>query len=129
MSKEKGKFGEIVAEKYLARKGLKVLARNYYSRYGEIDIIASNRDCLIFVEVKLRKKRSFCSGRESVSSSKRRKIVKTALTFLSETNSDLSTRFDVIEIQNTESIKGGTGSNIVHLENAFTLNDVYANIA
>ena len=125
MNKEKGKFGELAAEMYLVRKGLKVLTKNYHSRYGEIDIIASNEDCIVFVEVKLRKRRCFCSGREAVSSSKKKRILKTALVFLSEAKGEFNTRFDIIEIQNTENINGGAINDIVHLENAFTLNDIY----
>lgn len=125
MNKEKGNFGEAVAEKYLERKGLKVVKKNYFSRFGEIDIVASDENTLVFVEVKLRKKGSFCSGRESVNSSKIKKIIKTALKFISETSSDLNARFDVIEIQDMGRVSGGKSSNIVHLENAFSLDDVY----
>lgn len=125
MNKEKGKFGELAAEKYLVRKGFKVVAKNYHSRYGEIDIIASSEDCMVFVEVKLRKRGFFCSGREAVSNSKRKRILKTALTFLSKTRGNFNTRFDVIEIQNIENANGGAINDVVHLENAFTLNDIY----
>lgn len=125
MNKEKGNFGEAVAEKYLERKGLKVVKKNYFSRFGEIDIVASDENTLVFVEVKLRKKGSFCSGRESVNSSKIKKIIKTALKFISETSSDLNARFDVIEIQDMGRVRGGKSSNIVHLENAFSLDDAY----
>lgn len=125
MNKEKGRFGEAVAEKYLTKKGLKVLKKNYFSRYGEVDIVASNKDTLIFVEVKLRKRGSFCSGREAVSASKRKKIIKTALNFISENSSDLNARFDVIEIQDTGRVSGEKADYIFHLENAFSLNDVY----
>ena len=125
MSIKKGRFGESIAEKYLVKKGLNVVKKNYFSRFGEIDIVASNGDTLIFVEVKLRKRNSFCSGREAVNYSKRRKIIKTALSFISENSSDLNARFDVIEIQDVERASGGKTGNIVHLENAFSLNDVY----
>ena len=128
MSREKGIFGEYTAQSYLQSKGFKIVNRNYISRYGEIDIIASKDDCLVFVEVKFRKRKSLVSGMESVDIRKQNKITKTALVYLSEINENLNARFDVIEITAKEGEKYDVDS-IIHIENAFSLNSFYLNAA
>jgi len=52
---DSGKIGEDLAAHFLCKKGFGILERNYHSRYGEIDIIASKADLIVFVEVKYRK--------------------------------------------------------------------------
>ena len=128
MSRKKGIFGEYTAQSYLQSKGFKIVNRNYISRYGEIDIIASKDDCLVFVEVKFRKRKSLVSGMESVDIRKQNKITKTALVYLSEINENLNARFDVIEITAKEGEKYDVDS-IIHIENAFSLNSFYLNAA
>ena len=64
--KATGRWGEEQAARYLKRKGYRVLCRNYTCRFGEIDIIASYRNYLVFVEVKTRKDASFAQAREFV---------------------------------------------------------------
>ena len=119
-----GNFGEYLAGNYLEKKGFKIINKNYSSRYGEVDIVAEKNNSLVFVEVKLRKKNSKVSGGESVNSFKQRKIIKTALVYISNLKKDLNARFDVVEI-----CGGVDNHKITHLENAFTLNDVYLGAA
>ena len=128
LSKVLGKIGECMAQKYLKSKGFNILNNNYSSRYGEIDIIATKDDCLVFVEVKFRKKNSIVTGLESVDKRKQSKITKTALVYLSKFNKDVDTRFDVIEITDQNSEKVSAGS-IIHIENAFCLEDYYLKAA
>ena len=52
---ELGTWGEAIAAEVLRSRGFTVVEQNYRSRYGEIDIIAENREYLVFAEVKLRK--------------------------------------------------------------------------
>lgn len=52
--RSKGDLGEKIAETYLVKNNYKVIIRNWYCRWGEIDIIAKDKDCLVFVEVKMR---------------------------------------------------------------------------
>ena len=128
MNKQKGSFGEFVAVRYLENKGLKVLARNYVSRYGEVDVIASSGDYLVFVEVKLRNGRALVPGRVFVGPVKQKKIVKTALTYVCETNRDANMRFDVVEIKCSNS-KENKSPEILYFENAFYADDLFLEAA
>ena len=93
-----GAWGEALAAKYLTKKRYKIIATNFRSRFGEIDLIVSNRNYLVFVEVKLRKSDQFAPAREFVDYRKQDRIRTTAAIFLSEFPTELQPRFDVIEI-------------------------------
>ena len=113
-----GAWGEALAAKYLIKKRYKIIATNFRSRFGEIDLIVSNRNYLVFVEVKLRKSDQFATAREFVDHRKQERIRTTAAIFLSEFPTELQPRFDVIEIYAPE----GTATQypqIYHLEDAF----------
>ena len=69
-----GSWGESVAAAYLLRKKYRLVSMNYRSRYGEIDLIVSNRKYLVFVEVKLRKTDKFASAYEHVDFASSRKL-------------------------------------------------------
>ena len=97
-SLERGKIGESYVCEYLENKGYQIICTNYHSRYGEIDIICENDKYIVFVEVKTRKNFSFSRAIEAVNKSKRLKIIKTALIYLSEINIDKQPRFDVAEV-------------------------------
>jgi len=94
-----GKSGEEIAVNYLLKKGYKILLRNYHSQFGEIDIIALDKDTLAFIEVKTRTS-NFETAFSSVSFSKQQKLTKTALDFMSKNYEyeDFLTRFDVIVV-------------------------------
>lgn len=94
-----GKSGEEIAANYLLKKGYKILFRNYHSQFGEIDIIALDKDTLAFIEVKTRSS-NFEAAFSSVSFSKQQKLTKTALDFMSKNYEyeDFLTRFDVIVV-------------------------------
>ncbi len=109
-----GSAGEDYASEFLENKGYKIISRNYHSRNGEIDIICSKDGFIVFVEVKTRGRGAAVSGREAVTLSKQRKIIKTALFYLSANNvTELQPRFDVVEISVEERVK------LLHIENAF----------
>ncbi len=113
-----GTWGEEQAAAYLRKKRYNIVAMNYRCRYGEIDLIASNRKYLAFVEVKLRKADSFAAAHEYVDRYKQDRIRTTAELYLSQNPSDLQPRFDVIEIYAPE----GTNTaqpKINHMEDAF----------
>lgn len=95
-----GNVAEQVALDYLQRHGLQLLARNYHSRYGEIDLIMLDRDCVVFVEVKARKNNAWYCASESVDRRKQHKIIKTAEYYLQNyaIYADKDCRFDVIAI-------------------------------
>ena len=113
-----GRFGEQAAAEYLKKKHYKIIGLNYSCRFGEIDIIAENKKYVVFVEVKLRKSDEFAEAKEFVTISKQEKIIKTASLWLSQNETELQPRFDVIEIY----APAGTASRSVkinHIENAF----------
>ena len=113
-----GAWGEALAAEYLRKKHYKTVAAGYRSRFGEIDLIVSNRKYLVFVEVKLRKSGAFADAREYVDLRKQDKIRITASMYLSQYPTDLQPRFDVIEIyapQGAATLK----PEIIHMEDAF----------
>ncbi len=113
-----GHWGEQTAGEYLKEKHYKLVAANYTCRMGEIDIIAKNREFIVFVEVKLRKNASFAQAREFVTRAKQLRIIKTASLWLSKNQTELQPRFDVIEIYAPDGPKSKRIT-INHIENAF----------
>ena len=73
-----GKLGEDFAVKFLLQKDYRILARNFRSRFGEIDIVAQKGDALVFVEVKTRWSKKFGGPFEAVTPWKIQKIKRTA---------------------------------------------------
>ena len=113
-----GPWGEALAAEYLRKKGCRIEAMNYRTRLGAIDIIAANRRYLIFCEVKLRKPADFAAAREFVDARKQQRLRTTALVYLSQHETNLQPRFDVIEIY----APNGTATKkpqINHMEDAF----------
>ena len=113
-----GAWGEALAAQYLQKKRFKIIATNYRTRFGEIDLIAANHHFLVFVEVKLRKSDKFANAFEYVDLHKQERLRTTAGIYLSQHPTDLQPRFDVIEIyapQDTETLK----PQIHHMEDAF----------
>lgn len=80
----KGKKGEYIAKKYIISKGIKIIAENYHSIYGEIDIIGEKDEKIFFFEVKLRNSKKFGEAKESITKSKLDKLHKTILDWLSK---------------------------------------------
>lgn len=114
-----GAWGEALAAEYLRKKRYQIIACGYRSRYGEIDIIAQNRRHLIFVEVKLRRSDRFAAAAEHVDLHKQQRIRTTASFYLSENETSLQPRFDVIEIYAPEGT--ATVSPVIrHMEDAFS---------
>ena len=112
-----GKRSEHLALNYLKRKGYRIVETNYRSRVGEIDIIAREKDTLVFVEVKARSSRRFGSPKGAVTPAKQRKISMAALDYLKRTGqTEASARFDVVSI---DTAAGQTAIEVV--KNAFTL--------
>ncbi len=96
---EVGREGEKLAADFLKKKGYKILRKNYTCNLGEIDIIASDKNVLAFVEVKARSSNRFGPPELAVTRQKRRQIVRVAETFLSQSKIiDVDCRFDVVAI-------------------------------
>ena len=113
-----GSWGENVAADYLIKKKYRLVSMNYRCRFGEIDLIVSNREYLVFVEVKLRKNADFADARDYVNRYKQDRIRMTASMYLAQNPTDLQPRFDVIEIYASDGTKT-LNPQINHLEDAF----------
>lgn len=98
-NKEIGKLGEDIATQYLEKIGYQIIERNFQCKVGEIDIIAKDKDEIVFVEVKSRKVLSYGKPADAVNSVKKKHIYRTAQYYLLIHNQlEAYTRIDVIEI-------------------------------
>ena len=113
-----GAWGEQIAAEYLRKKRYKILAAGYRCRFGEIDLIVSDRKFLVFVEVKLRKSAQFAKALEYVDRRKQDRLRTTAEMYLSQNPTELQPRFDVIEIYAPEGTETARPE-IYHMEDAF----------
>jgi putative endonuclease len=112
-----GEKGESIAVRHLKKKGYKILEKNYRTKLGEIDIIAKDKDTLVFVEVKSRRSWQFGNPKAAVTHAKQRKISKVALYYLKTNDrSNAKARFDVVTITATRD-----KSQIEIVKNAFEL--------
>ena len=111
--KERGRKGEDQAAAALENAGMKIIARNFRSKYGEIDIVALAGETVVFTEVKSWSAYGMEDLRYGLDIRKQRKIIKTAKYFLCENReySRMAIRFDVVFVKN---------NSITHLASAFT---------
>lgn len=116
----KGRMGEEAALHYLIKNGYKEVTRNYHSKYGEIDLIVKNAEYIVFAEVKERSIKAVERPSAWVDSRKRKKLIKTAVCYLTENYTELQPRFDVIEV-----IYNGNELYVDHMENAFDVDYEY----
>ena len=115
--KELGKKGEDLALRFLKRRGYKIIERNYVCKLGEMDIIAQEKDTLVFVEVKTRTSMVFGPPQLAVNPTKQMQLSKVALNFLKEKKrEDVKARFDVVAI-----VLRPTGEEIELIRDAFDL--------
>ena len=110
-----GIIGEKLAQGYLINKGYEILETNFYTKRGEIDIIAKKNNCIIFVEVKTRSDGMMYSPADAVDFAKRSKIISTAQIYLKDYDMKRQPRFDIIEVY----FKDEKPVKINHIENAF----------
>ena len=94
-----GKLGEEKARKYLIQNGYKILESNYFCRFGEIDIIAMDENCLVFVEVKTRTNNRYGNPENAVNYWKRKHMELTARNYIDHKRmGNFIARFDVVEV-------------------------------
>jgi len=95
-----GERGEALAVRYLRKKGYKILERNYRCRWGEIDLVASDKGSLVFIEIKTRASTDFGQPQEAVGFSKQKKLILSAKAYMVERHVDEETnaRFDVVAV-------------------------------
>ena len=115
-----GAWGEDRATEYLCQQGFKIVERNFTTPVGEIDIIAKNRQFVVFAEVKTRRSNAFGTPQEAVGQRKQRQIARTAQWYLqNNAKLKLQPRFDVIAIL----CQSGKEVEITHISDAFCLSD------
>lgn len=118
-TKALGNWGEQIAQEYLKEKGYQILDVNFRNKLGELDIVAQDGNCVVFVEVKTRQSLGCGQGHESVHFGKIRKVGQLAQSYLKFKfhTVDILSRFDVISIY--QSLEGNP--QLEHLKNAFDL--------
>ena len=114
MSQKIGFLAEDQACNYLTSQGLRLVARNYSCRLGEIDLIMRDKEDLVFVEVRARASVAFGGSLASVTKSKQQKLIKTALLYLqiNKLHDKQPFRFDVMGME-------GNPPNMAWIKNAF----------
>ena len=90
-----GQAAEALAARYLERRGVRVLERNYRCRAGEIDLIGEDRESLVFFEVRLRRSQRFGGAAASVNAPKQARILRAARHYLAG-RAERPCRFDVL---------------------------------
>lgn len=112
-----GRFGEKLALEALSKLGYQCLARNFRCSLGEIDLIARDRETLVFIEIKTRRGRSIGYAKEAITPRKKKQLSKVALAYLKENEAfEAKSRFDVVAI----SMAGGKPE-VEVIRNAFEL--------
>jgi len=110
-----GGAAEEAAARFLERQGLAIVARNYRTRLGEIDLVARDGATLVFVEVRMRSSAEYGGGAESIGWRKRSRIEAAARQYLANLRREPPCRFDVVTLD------GGTP---VWLKGAFEAREV-----
>jgi putative endonuclease len=112
-----GKITEQLAADFLAKQGLLLQASNFHNRGGELDLVMTEADTWVFVEVKYRRSNSFGGAISAISSQKQQKIRQCAAYYLQQAGLNeynTSCRFDVIALQGDI-----TNPEVTWLKNAF----------
>ncbi len=118
--RERGALGEKIALDFLVERGFSILERNFRCREGEIDIIARQEDCLVFIEVRARSSSNMGTPEESITPAKGQRLVALAQTYL-QIHEDLPAqwRIDVVAI---DMDRQGKPSRVELIENAINDN-------
>lgn len=119
--REFGSYGEQIAAEYLQKNGFVILARNFRSgRYGEIDIVAEEKEYICFVEVKTRSGNLFGTPAEAVGHAKRQKLRALAWIYLKQNKmGERNMRFDIVEVTGRRSNDFFVTENINLIRGAF----------
>lgn len=98
-----GKFGQQLAAEFLQKRGYEIIGQNFFTRLGEIDLIARDGEQLVFIEVKTRLGHNFGLPEEALNSDKAKKIKETALEYLMQNNINSDNyRFDLVAVEINE---------------------------
>jgi len=94
-----GAEAEQAAADFLARQGLRLVARNFRCRGGEIDLVMQEGPTLVFVEVRARTRADFGGAAESITATKQGRVILAARHYLAQHNIDAPCRFDAVLLQ------------------------------
>lgn len=114
-NKDLGQLGENLAEKYLEEKGYRTLARNFRTRFGEIDLVMQDGEYLVFVEVKTRRSLACGEPHEAIDARKQAQLLKMAEKYLAKNPVETDLRFDGVSVYMRESKE--EAEEILHWEN------------
>jgi len=98
------------------RHGLRIVARNFRTRFGEIDLIAKDQQTLVFVEVRLRSSARFGGAVESITAAKRARLIDAAREYIARAGGDPTCRFDAILMQRIDASCIDWRRNVVAVE-------------
>ena len=98
-----GRNAEVYALRYLESNQLKLIERNYTTRYGEIDLIMQEDNTIVFVEVRKRSNQLFGGATESIGHNKKKRLIKTAYDWMQKKSYDGNCRFDVVALDKESS--------------------------
>lgn len=96
-----GEAAERLAAAHLEAAGLRILARNYSCRLGELDLVCTEGEVLVFVEVRQRRSERFGGAAASITARKRRRILCAARHYLMHLGREPACRFDVVLVRGT----------------------------
>jgi len=99
---DRGRQAEALAAEFLQRQGLVIVARNYRTRRGEIDLVARDGDTLVFVEVRMRTRAEFGGAAASVTAAKRERWIAASLAYLAQLGREPPCRFDAVLLDGLE---------------------------
>ncbi|MCL0089642.1 YraN family protein [Dehalococcoidia bacterium] len=95
-----GAFGERAAREYLKKRGYKILETNFRGALGEIDIVAQDGDCVVFVEVRTRRSLAFGTPEESITAAKKARLIKLAQSYIQgHRDPSCPWRIDIVAIE------------------------------
>lgn len=118
-NRDRGQEAEQACCKYLQQQGLKLLAKNYHGRRGELDLVMCDNDTVVFVEVRYRKNDAFGGALESVTRSKQEKLRITAEQYLQQETRLVNGRFDVVAMNEKVHNNGSDIYSFEWIKNAF----------
>lgn len=108
-----GALAEEWAARFLQKQGLKLIERNYRSRFGEIDLIMRDGATLVFIEVRLRRNGDFGGAAASIDNRKQQRLIRTSQQYLASLAHIPACRFDAVLLADAQ------GNNVQWLKNAF----------
>ncbi len=118
-ARDRGRDAELACCRYLQQQGLKLLAKNYQCRRGEVDLVMRDRDTVVFVEVRYRRNAGFGGALESITQNKQQKLRVTAELYMQSETRLRDGRFDVVAMSGNDRNDGAGGYTFEWIKNAF----------